>query len=277
MTSTNLKLIGEDLEDRAVKTRNCPTHGDYEAMFSVAENRWSGCQACLKLERDKAERDEAMARRVAIQQERSGIPEKYRAATFANFSPTRKNKVGEDERIESLDSKLKKAKRYSQYVNEGNHRGSNLILVGLSGTGKTHIAMAIAHEAIKNRKTVKYVTAEDIMLSIRATYSNKSNKTELEAIHDFASPDLLIIDEIDKLKNPETHDANNELKQVFTIVNKRYSNEKPIVLIGNVPTEQLRNRLGEPTWERLKERSNKLVFTESSYRVQFENLDLEAQ
>ncbi|WP_082655312.1 ATP-binding protein [Paenibacillus sp. 32O-W] len=50
----------------------------------------------------------------------------------------------------------------------------NLIYLGPPRTGKTHIAVALAPEAIKHRYTVCFVTAHDLVEMLQQAYHNQT-------------------------------------------------------------------------------------------------------
>lgn len=75
----------------------------------------------------------------------------------------------------------------------------NLIFLGPPGTGKTHLAVALALEAIKHRYTVYFITAHDLVEMLQQAYQNQTIKQKMRAL---TKPNLLIIDEIGYRKMP---------------------------------------------------------------------------
>src|SRR5690606_16254987 len=73
-------------------------------------------------------------------------------------------------------------------------RAENIVLLGPSGVGKTHIAQALAYRAVMARIKTRFITAADLMLQLGAAH----RKDQLRSYFNRAivGPKLLIIDEL---------------------------------------------------------------------------------
>ena len=67
-------------------------------------------------------------------------------------------------------------------------------MLGPSGVGKTHIALAIAHRAVSAGHKVRFITAADLMLQLAAARSQGRLKEYFNRA--VLGPRLLVVDEI---------------------------------------------------------------------------------
>jgi DNA replication protein DnaC len=72
-------------------------------------------------------------------------------------------------------------------------RHENLLLVGRTGVGKSHIAQALGHRACRAGFHVLYVSAHDMLTQLRAARADASLDRKMLR---FTSPDLLIVDDL---------------------------------------------------------------------------------
>jgi DNA replication protein DnaC len=73
-------------------------------------------------------------------------------------------------------------------------RAENVVLLGPSGVGKTHIALALGHRAVAAGHKVRFVTAADLMLQLAAAKAQGRLKEYFNRA--VLGPKLLIVDEI---------------------------------------------------------------------------------
>lgn len=172
-----------------------------------------------KLEaRAKAEREKEEAERAVMWIERSGIPKRYRDMT--EFVP----------------------RNPSQNITWDFRR--SLIFSGGTGNGKTMLACYIALCGIRMyRKTARYTTHADMISLIKSTWSSKIVSEE-QIVSDLVSCDVLILDEIDK--QPYT-------EYLFRVLDGRYNEERPTIIIGNATGDQIKQVLGEALVSRLRQ------------------------
>lgn len=122
----------------------------------------------------------------------------------------------------------------------------NLIMVGRTGTGKTHLACAVARNVLESRKYARYITSEDMGNEIANAWK-KADDTESNAIHRFTEYDLLILDEYG------LHDRHeNRLQLVHKVLYARYDAAKPTMLISNMTMAELQKDLGDRLWSRFQ-------------------------
>jgi DNA replication protein DnaC len=100
-------------------------------------------------------------------------------------------------------------------------RHQNVLLVGDTGVGKSHIAQALGHRACRAGYQVLYVGAHDMLTQLRAARADDSLARRLLR---FTSPDLLIVDDIGL--RGLTHD---EPLDLYEIIRTRYQRASTIM------------------------------------------------
>lgn len=100
---------------------------------------------------------------------------------------------GDEAIYEKMKSNLESAKRYAERFSS---KGGNLLIIGSTGTGKTHITTSIAKVVISKGHAVIYDSIENILSDFeedkfRSGYTPKEPKSEK-----YLECDLLIIDDL---------------------------------------------------------------------------------
>lgn len=90
-------------------------------------------------------------------------------------------------------------------------RRENIMLVGSTGVGKSHLAQAFGHRACMAGYTVLYVSARKMLNELRASRADHSYERRLLR---FTTPDLLIVDDIGL--RPLRNDGPIDLYEVIT-------------------------------------------------------------
>lgn len=101
-------------------------------------------------------------------------------------------------------------------------RAENIVLLGPSGVGKTHIALALAYRAVMSRIKTRFITAADLMLQLAAAH----RKDQLKSYFNRAilGPKLLVIDELGYLPF-----GRDEASLLFQVIAKRYERGSIII------------------------------------------------
>lgn len=183
---------------------------------------------------------------------KSGIMPKYLTRTFDNYRI-------EDERQQRAANACR---GFSDNFEQCQETGASLILAGDRGTGKTHMACAIANSLMNQGKSVTFLPVMKMLRRIRETYRQNSPITEQQAIDALVAVDLLIIDEVGIQRGTES-----EEHLLFEIINERNGHYAPIILISNLPPKEVQQYIGSRSMERLIEGGAKLIaFDWGSYR-----------
>lgn len=101
-------------------------------------------------------------------------------------------------------------------------RRTNLIMVGWSGIGKSHVIQALGQKACVNGYRVLYHTSAQLLADLTASLADKTLPARLRR---YASPDLLIIDEFgfDKIERAECPEAAHLLYKIIASRNQKRS------------------------------------------------------
>ena len=106
-------------------------------------------------------------------------------------------------------------------------RKENILLLGPSGVGKTHLAIALGYLATQQRIKTRFITVSDLLLQLES--ARRSNKLEYYFKRIIGINRLLILDEFGYLKLNET-----EANMLFGVINRKYENGS-IIITSNLP------------------------------------------
>lgn len=111
---------------------------------------------------------------------------------------------------------------------------NGLALLGQSGSGKTHLIIAIGAALINRGYKVVYMPYIESISHLKANVINEEYYSKV--ISKYKTADLLIIDDLfkDKLKNgkiqKEKFLKESDIKHIYAIINYRYINNLPIIV-----------------------------------------------
>lgn len=170
--------------------------------------------------------------------------------------------------IESFDFAFQpslKASEFRELANLGFvDRAENVILVGASGTGKSHLAIALGLKACEARRRVLFSSAAQLMDQLAAAAASRTLGPMLESL---GRQELLICDELGYLPVASPHHAN----LFFQLISRRYEHGATI-LTTNRPFDQWGQTFGDDTiaaaiLDRLLHHAHIFSITGPSYRL----------
>jgi len=228
---------------------NCPQHGDFEVKYikftagKVMETRQ--CSKCIT-ERDqqakseKKKKDDEAARMAALNRRvKAGISKRNLYKTFEDYQCNTEAQAY--------------AKQIGQSFVSNFPSDQNILMLGSVGTGKTLLACAIIEELIPYHRCL-IIKVMDIVRAIKDTWRRDSDKSETQLIERLINIDLLVIDEIGTQFGSDT-----EKLFIFDIIDGRYQEMKPTILISNLDVDGVKDAIGERCIDRLREGDGKMI------------------
>ena len=154
----------------------------------------------------------------------------YENMTFENFNTEGRGQL-RDEQKTNLAYARDCALRFAEDPADW------LLFTGRYGTGKTHLAAAIANHALARGVSLIFQPVPDLLDQLRMSYGNTSESYE-ERFEKFRSIPLLILDDL----GAQSPTAWAEEK-LYQIINYRYVNRLPTVVTSNVNMREMDGRI----------------------------------
>lgn len=240
-------------------------------------------EAVAQYERETAEREaKERAEREAKEAEKmrdrvrriigdSGMSARFLRRTFDTFQPT-----GENQKALRVCAAYADAFKDKLPRNNTEPGRNGLFITGPKGTGKTHLAAAIANQLMQQGTPVICMTMIDLLERIKRTYEQNRQYggeiSEGNVLDTYKRVQLLIIDDMGK--EPATEWA---VSKIYAIINARYEAYMPTIITTNYTDAELVRRLtpkdsGDPTTadatiDRLREMCAAIVTTGESWRA----------
>lgn len=183
------------------------------------------------------------------------LPERLKKCSFDNYKPV--NQTAKDIKDKCVE-----------YTKEWDTNSGGIIMLGSVGTGKTHIATAISKGVCDTGNKAHMTTIPIIIRTIRSSWKKGatdnwgSSISEEDVIRDYSQKwKLLVIDEIGS-----QYGSDSEKIIISEIINNRYNNMLPTIIIGNVTLSEAEDYLGKRVIDRIKEGGKVLIFDWESHR-----------
>jgi DNA replication protein DnaC len=228
---------------------HCEKHGEYTSK-SWVDGMWENCNKCdeekyARIKQDEERREqESKNQKLKQKLEHSGIPERFKQKTFAEYKIDADNQKQQKVFNFCLD--------YANNFADIKKTGKSFMMLGSVGVGKTHLSIAIALEIMSNGYSTKFTSASKMLREIKETYRKGSERSEKDVMQDYTDCHLLIIDEVGVQRGNDY-----ETNMMFDVINERYENLRPTIVLSNLTLDELKLFLGERVFDRLRENGGK--------------------
>jgi DNA replication protein DnaC len=262
MAEALAKVVPIAERDKLTETieKVCDRHGKYEAKVATLlgtkiETRCPACESEREAEWQRREREQEQRKlrsRIEEAKKACAIPARFAMATFDGY----------EARTNEQAKALATAKAFAEKFTDLSASGANLIFSGNPGTGKTHLAAAIANRLLDQGRRVFYRRVYELLREIKDSWAQDSEASESEVVRKYSKVELLILDEVGVQFGKDSDKI-----LMFELLDNRYANRKPSVIVSNLDEEGMTQFLGERVIDRLCDSSSAMVaFNWDSYR-----------
>lgn len=225
-------------EERLAQCSTCPPHGGACDVAYHTDARkgglpvWDDKQRSVEFADCERYREHMLRQRLAF----FGVPTTLLGATFAEFTAD--------------DELREEAKAYVLGFNEHGAKGYHF--VGGTGTGKSHLAVAILRHVTRLQAklripfTAYFAYVPQFFDEIRSNFDRPVEERD-EFMRRVFNCDLLILDDLAAERTTDWVRS-----QLDIIINERWGNERPVLVTSNRTLEEYRNALGERAFSRLQ-------------------------
>lgn len=216
-------------EKHNLKCERCGNTYDYY-KFSNGQEFRHGCDCSMIAAGKEAEhqRKQKYLNRIFNQ---SNVNASLRDATVNSYQPQNEHQV------KAKNTAIEYVKTFSL------DEPKSLILQGSYGTGKSHLAYAIAKAIKQQGYSVAFMHIPMLMERIKATYNRNATETTDELVQLLSSIDLLVLDDVG-VENTE-----HTLNKLFSIVDNRVG--KNNIFTTNFSDKELNQNMN---WQRINSR-----------------------
>ena len=177
--------------------------------------------------------------------ESSNLGERFLNRTFGNFE------------VKKDPNAYQQCRAYSEREMLFSDKRNGLLIFGGIGSGKTHLAAAIANAFISRGIPVLFGTYSEHLEKLREEFDSKKR----EYLSMMKNTPVLVLDDIGKERKSEWTQ-----QIIFDVVNYRYEHLLPTIITTNFDADGLANHVGGAVWSRLYEMCSAVATSGKDYR-----------
>jgi len=163
-----------------------------------------------------------MRQRGATIEEAARIPRRYAKCSFENF-------VTELPDLTSTEHQSLHTARFraGRFVEEYPNDKMGLLFIGPTGTGKTHLGVAVIRLLMEMKGvSCLFVDYRELLREMRQSYNPQVQATELDVLRPVLETEVVLIDDLGSSATQSTWERDT----VAYILNKRYSDERTTII-----------------------------------------------
>jgi DNA replication protein DnaC len=172
-----------------------------------------------------AERCECTRRERSLELERrANIPPLYEEATFENFSLRQDNQIAHRAMVPVFSAVRSYARSFPANEKPG------LLLIGPTGTGKTHLCIAALKVLVSRGFECVFFDFNSLIQQIRSSWDPASKASNRDAYGQAMEAEVLVLDDLG------AHRTLDWIQDVLTsVITHRCNHRKPLIATTNLP------------------------------------------
>ena len=187
------------------------------------------CQKESEFKRKELEKQESKVRKLRELKRYSLMDDEFKNCTFENYKMDKDNQ-----------NLYKIATNYCKEWNDMRKEGIGLLVHGNPGIGKSYATFCIANELINQMIPVIAISSIGLIGKTYDSYRKYGAEGEYSIINTFNNADLLVLDDL----GAEHESYREKEKQLlYSVIDTRIRNGKPMVVTTNLTLAQLKEKL----------------------------------